>query len=52
MSNSIEWVRPSGKTLITNDLPATIEFCEKSGYKLAKAEKKEVKKVSKKNKSK
>ena len=30
---NMKWTRPTGTTIVTNDLPATIEACEKLGWK-------------------
>lgn len=50
MSDLIEWVKPSGKTLTTNNLEATVKYCKSLGYTLPKAEKKEAPKQVKKAK--
>jgi hypothetical protein len=43
--NKITWIRPSKVELITNDLPATIEHCEKLGYKRKQVRKAKAKAV-------
>lgn len=46
----MEWVKPSGVEVKTNDMPETIKYCESLGWKEKKIEikKEEVKKVAKK----
>ena len=33
MPKLIEWIRPSGNPITTNDLPATIEEAKRQGWK-------------------
>ena len=30
--NMIEWIKPSGAVFVTNDLPATVKYCESLGF--------------------
>lgn len=42
------WIKPSGLEFKTNDLEATIKYCESLGYKRKAPAKKAVKKAAKK----
>jgi len=43
--NKITWIRPSKVDLVTNDLPATIKYCENLGFKRKSSRKPKAKPV-------